>query len=409
MFIASSPGRLDVMGGIADYSGALVLQMPLKEHTTVRLVPRNDLMFLIHSNDQHCKIDFSDLITNQSEHTYEFAKRYFKTNPDRHWVSYIVGCVLVLQKEKGIVPKGFEILIDSDVPIGKGVSSSAALEVATMKALAAYYNLSFEGTELPILAQKVENLIVGAPCGLMDQLASYFGKPNQLLPILCQPDVLSPTIPLPSNLRFVGIDSGLRHSVGGSSYTDVRTAAFMGLKIINDFSGLDEMYLANISKDEFEQKYATVLPKSLRGDEFIAKYNSTKDTVTTINPEVYYAVYEATKHPVYENSRINSFAEVLKKYAHQNIPKQEVIRLGQWMFESHSSYSACGLGSSATDRIVEMVRVNSERAVYGAKITGGGSGGTVCVLCDGDQGLETAHQIHQNYCAEIGSDVKFFG
>jgi len=108
---------------------------------------------------------------------------------------------LLIQKEKGIPFSGADILIHSSVPIGKGVSSSAALEVATLKALGKTFNISFANTELPMLAQRVENLIVGAPCGLMDQLTSYFGEPRKLLPIVCQPDQIKP--PFLSRTMFI--------------------------------------------------------------------------------------------------------------------------------------------------------------------------------------------------------------
>ncbi len=404
MITASSPGRLDVMGGIADYSGALVLQMPLREQTTVRLIrPRTDGIITVRSGNHVAEVAYKNLLVDVNMVDYDYTKRYFQHHKQLHWASYVVGCLLVLQKEKGIVPVGFDIEITSNVPIGKGVSSSAALEVATIKALAIYYNLVFEGTELPTLAQKVENLIVGAPCGLMDQLASYFGKPNHLLPILCQPDILFEPIALPTNINFVGIDSGLRHSVSGASYSEVRAAAFMGLKIIGN-----QTYLANISVTDFEQKYAHILPNVMSGRAFIDQYQSTNDSVTSIGLQSEYAILQCTAHPIYEHNRITKSTEILRKYAQQNIPMAELTTLGRYMYESHRSYSACGLGSPATDRLVEMAKENSHAGIRGAKITGGGSGGTVCLLCEGQQGIETAHQIHTQYCQEIENEIAIF-
>src|SRR5438046_10009032 len=126
----------------------------------------------------------------------------------------------------------------STVPEGKGVSSSAALEVASMQALAAAYELEISATELALLCQKVENYIVGAPCGVMDQMTAACARANRLLELLCQPAELKGTIPLPEELEIWGIDSGIRHSVGGSDYRTVRTAAFMGYRIIDDVDGL---------------------------------------------------------------------------------------------------------------------------------------------------------------------------
>src|SRR5205085_12511747 len=100
----------------------------------------------------------------------------------------VAGCFLVLMHERQIKFKqGARILISSSVPLGKGVSSSAALEVATMRAVAAAYDISLEPREVALLCQKVENLVAGAPRGVMDQMSVTFGETNRLLAFLCQP------------------------------------------------------------------------------------------------------------------------------------------------------------------------------------------------------------------------------
>src|SRR6267142_3714756 len=160
-FEASAPGRLDVMGGIADYSGSLVLQMPIREETRVEIKPRDDFRCTIQSDTSAVErltvsVDYRVFLKDGQVH-YDFAQQQFKKNPRDAWIAYVLGCVLVLQREKQIQFKGADILIQSDVPLGKGVSSSASLEVATMKALAKVYQLAFAGTELPKFAQQVEN------------------------------------------------------------------------------------------------------------------------------------------------------------------------------------------------------------------------------------------------------------
>ncbi|MBC8111103.1 MAG: GHMP kinase, partial [Verrucomicrobia bacterium] len=195
VFVAASPGRMDVMGGIADYSGSLVLQMPIAEKTMVALAFNNSDKLCVKTSNENVissfSIDYSHLL-NENVIDYDFAHRKLTQMPDGDWAIYVIGCLLVLAKEKQLDVQGLDIFIDSAIPLGKGVSSSAALEVATLKALAAAFNIDFQRTELPILAQKAENHVVKAPCGLMDQLASYFGVRGKLLPILCQPDILYP-------------------------------------------------------------------------------------------------------------------------------------------------------------------------------------------------------------------------
>jgi L-arabinokinase len=112
-------------------------------------------------------------------------------------------------------PQGARILISSSVPPGKGVSSSAALEVAVMQAVAATFDIKIPPRELALLCQKVENMVVGAPCGIMDQMTSACGGAGRLVGLLCQPAELLEMKAIPDDLTFWGIDSGLRHSVAG--------------------------------------------------------------------------------------------------------------------------------------------------------------------------------------------------
>ena len=128
-------------------------------------------------------------------------------------------------------------MISSQIPIGKGVSSSAALEVAAMQAVCAAFEIRVEPRQLALLCQKVENTIVGAACGVMDQITANCGVENSLIALLCQPAEIQGTVPIPETMEFWGIDSGVRHAVAGSDYTSVRIGAFMGYRIIADLAG----------------------------------------------------------------------------------------------------------------------------------------------------------------------------
>src|SRR5947207_11489583 len=107
-----------------------------------------------------------------------------------------------------------------------------------MQALAAAYELEISAPELALLCQKVENYVVGAPCGVMDQMTAACGEANRLLALLCQPAELVGQVSLPQTLEVWGIDSGIRHEVGGADYGDVRAGAFMGYRIIAHVAGL---------------------------------------------------------------------------------------------------------------------------------------------------------------------------
>jgi L-arabinokinase len=418
------------MGGISDYSGALVLQKPIKEKTIVNFSKRTDGLVIARTyskeEEESVYIVEYQKLKKESAIDYDFAKSVFALSKSGTWAAYIIGCLLVLQKEKGIEVNGGEFEVRSEIPEGKGVSSSAALEIATMNALSKAYNLKFEGTEQAILAQIVENKIVGAPCGLMDQLSCAYGEPNTLLPIICQPDKIMPAIEIPNEMHFIGIDSGTRHHVGGASYSDVRKAAFMGYSIIANYLGITNNeiikarqsvqkihlpfkgYLSNISKKEWEEKLVSLLPNGIYGYEFIEKYESTIDPITTIIPEKFYNIKACTSHPVLENDRIKMFLEIMLNLNKSKNKRLDYEKMGEIMYKSHRSYSSVQLGSSGTDRLVEMVKAEKGNGVYGAKITGGGSGGTVCILAVGDQGLNTAHQIHKEYQKELEKVVKIF-
>jgi len=209
---------------------------------------------------------------------------------------------------------------------------------------------------------------------VMDQMTAACGERDRLLAILCQPGELKGTIPLPDEMSIWGIDSGIRHSVAGADYGAVRTAAFMGYRIITEIAGHDRWngYLANVTPEEFEENFAAHLPAHLSGAEFLERYHGITDTVTSVDPNRTYPVFAATKHPIYEHARVNRFAEILTNW------QGHADRLGELMYESHKSYSTCGLGSDGTDELVRLVQVEPD--LYGAKITGGGSGGTVAVL-----------------------------
>src|SRR5262249_38151325 len=151
-----------------------------------------------------------------------------------HWAAYVAGIFTVLNVERGTVfSNGARIVISSDVPEGKGVSSSAALETSTMQAIVDAFKLSIEPYDMAILCQKAENLVAGAPCGVMDQMTCVFGEEHKLMALLCQPAELQAPVAIPEDIAFWGLDSGERHAVGGADYTSVRTGAFMGRRMLD--------------------------------------------------------------------------------------------------------------------------------------------------------------------------------
>ncbi|XP_038905289.1 L-arabinokinase-like [Benincasa hispida] len=453
IFVTRAPGRLDVMGGIADYSGSLVLQMPIREacHVAVqRNHPTKHRLWKHAQARQNAKgegskpvlqivsygselsnraptfdMDLSDFMDGERPMSYEKARKYFAQDPAQKWAAYIAGTILVLMKELGVrFEDSISLLVSSTVPEGKGVSSSASVEVASMSAIAAAHGLSISPRDLALLCQKVENHIVGAPCGVMDQMTSACGEADKLLAMVCQPAEVIGLVDIPGHIRFWGIDSGIRHSVGGADYGSVRIGAFMGrrmiksrasellsnssslangishddleddgIELLESESSLD--YLCNLPPHRYEAMYAKQLPETIKGEAFMEKYSDHNDAVTVIDPKRVYGVRAPARHPIYENFRVKAFKALLTSATSDD----QLTSLGELLYQCHYSYSACGLGSDGTDRLVQLVQdmqhsklsKSEDGTLYGAKITGGGSGGTVCVM--GRNSLGSSHQI----------------
>jgi galactokinase len=428
LFIARAPGRLDVMGGIADYSGARVLELPLACSTSAMVQqhdgPTCDLVTRRGNMWQYFSVDLPPLVSSDGSlrSPAALAEWYVGREADR-WAGYVVGsvqaCVQRVVRDGREGPVGLRVLLDSTVPEGRGVASSAALEVAAGMAVAACCGIRLSGRELAAYCQAVENQIVGAPCGIMDQMTSACGRRDRLLRLRCQPGTIEGYIEIPAGYRFYGIDSGISHAVSGADYGTVRTAAFMGYRMIAAAAGLPARrdgtrvrvddtrwkgYLANLTTPELADVGAG-LPDQMSGAEFLERYDGITDTATSVRPDRRYPVRRATEHPVREEARVERFAELLDTLADQPRAAGE---LGRLMYDSHRSYSACGLGSDGTDRLVELVAAQGPRhGLFGAKITGGGSGGTVAVLGT-NEAEALVRDVAARYETETGRETRVF-
>jgi galactokinase len=291
-----------------------------------------------------------------------------------------------------------------------------------MRAVAAALGIELPSETLARWCQIAENEIVGAPCGIMDQMTSAVGRENELLALRCQPAIIEGFVTLPKELAFWAIDSGVRHSVGGSDYSSVRCGAFMGYRMIAEAAGLQmksfqgaphlveiddptwDGYLANITPMEFKTRFATAIPTEICGREFLNRYAGTTNCITRIDPDRTYAVRAPTLHPIEENQRALRFRTLLES----PISEQSLHELGQLMFAAHDSYTACGLGSAATDLLINLVReAGTATGLYGAKISGGGSGGAVVIFgrCGAEDGVAT---IATRYAEITGRETCIF-
>jgi L-arabinokinase len=261
----------------------------------------------------------------------------------------------------------------------------------------------------------------------MDQVTSCAGERGALLRLLCQPHELLPPLPLPSNVRVIGINSNVKHSVGGGQYGKTRCAAFMGHAMIlakmreigaaagRELTG-DPMngYLANLDPDDYKQLFRDYLPATMLGREFIDRFGKTIDTATTVEPEVEYNVRHATDHHVMEARRVRQFAEYIEHAAaappNTRDQGQWLDKAGHMMYGSHRSYTHDAmLGAPECDLLVDLARQREKAGIYGAKITGGGSGGTVAVLCDiGEKTDSAIAEILREYESQTGRKPELF-
>jgi L-arabinokinase len=443
MRVSRAPGRLDVMGGIADYTGSLVCELPIDRAAAVVTQRRDDRQLQVFSFnlfDEHqpftLRISLDALANNSIE-----ALRAEFDQPGRKWAGYLAGCLAILH-EQALVNlrhhdiRGWNLALYSTVPLGAGVSSSAAIEVATMINFMDELGIPREGStevsgptpgltmgqecvdplRLSSLCQMVENRVVGAPCGIMDQVASCAGHSGALLRMVCQPHELQAALMLPPGVRVVGINSNVKHSVGGGQYGKTRCAAFMGHAMLlrkmqeigiaanRPLSG-DPMrgYLANLALDDYKMMFREYVPEFLQGKDFIDRYGTTTDRATKVDPDINYHVQHATDHHVFEASRVKNFATFIEEAGRMPMGSVEQTRLldkaGHLMYASHLSYTNDAmLGADECDLLVKLIRENERKGLFGAKITGGGSGGTVAVLCRQGQGVDAViDEIVQQY------------
>ena len=410
---ARAPGRLDVMGGVADYSGSLVLEMPIAEAACVAWQWRSDRLLRIRSAGVEAEglapealVSLDELVDAEGKvRPAPEVRQRLTLDPKTHWASYIAGCFYVMLAAYSRVTRGYadvrigeqgaNILIASDVPLGAGVSSSAAIEVATVHALSEAAGIHPSDLTLAAWCQRAENTIVGAPCGIMDQVTAALGHENALIVLKCQPHDLMGNQRIPPGWRLLGLDSRVKHAVSGDHYTKARVGAFMGLKVIQLESGgkLLDNYLCNMSPQEFAE-YREMIPETLTGRQYRESYGLLPDPVTTVDPDTVYHPRPCAEHPILENERCRQFfalMQIATMRGEESGPDAEpdteaMAEAGRLMVASHASYSErLDLGAPETDLLVELIRERGkERGLYGAKITGGGSGGTVAVLCAAD-------------------------
>ncbi|KAK8954637.1 L-arabinokinase [Platanthera zijinensis] len=427
IFVARAPGRLDVMGGIADYSGSLVLQMPIREacHVAVqRNHPTKHKLWKHAQARQNAKgeqphpvsfgselsnraptfdMNLSDFMDGEQPISYEKAYKYFAQDPSQKWAAYVAGTILVLMTELGTrFTDSICILLFLKARVFLLLRQWKLLQCLPLQLLKSRATVQRESIcpsyeILRTLLSQVENHIVGAPCGVMDQMTSACGEANKLLAMVCQPAEVKELVTIPNHIRFWGLDSGIRHSVGGGDYGSVRIGAFMGRKIIKSEAStlsksmactdstqiVDGMnseyeefgiellkaeaslpYLCNLSTHRYQAVYMKKLPEDVLGERFLNEYGDHNDKVTIIDPKRVYGVQAATKHPIYENFRVETFKALLTSATSD----QQLSALGELMYQRFINFTIVFCYSAITAIvIVDLALMERTDSLYSFK------------------------------------------
>lgn len=338
-----APGRVNLIGEHTDYNDGFVMPTAIDLSVFVRVWPREDRKLDIRSEN------FDDAI--------EFDLDEKNPTPRGHWSDYATGVAVMLERV-GHRLRGAHLQIRSEVPLGSGLSSSAAVEVATACALAGNSDLAIDGRELALLCQKAENEFVGARVGIMDQFTSLFGQDQHTLLLDCR-SLEVKLLPLPDTVKLVICNTMVKHALASSAYNERRAQCEAGVRHLARF-------LPSV--------------KALRDVTFEQLEQFGRDL-----PEV---VYRRCRHVITENARVLSAAEALEQH--------DLHRFGELMAESHHSLrDDYEVSSKELNLMVELAR--KVEGVYGARMTGGGFGGCTVNLVDADRVEEFKQNVPKKY------------
>jgi galactokinase len=345
VFVA--PGRVNLIGEHTDYAEGFVMPVAINFATLAAISPRSDGKIVIYSENYG------------EEKTFDAAA---KPVASKHWSDYPLGVVAILTGEGHKIP-GFSLSLWGDVPLGSGLSSSAALEVVTALAVLSLIGASYPGPVLAQLCQRVENEFVGANCGIMDQFISANGKEDHALLLDCR-DLSYRLAPIPANVALVIANTMVKHSVAGGDYPTRRRESEAACAVIASHRpGVP--FLRDATLEDLEKWGYEMAPKSLM----------------------------RARHVISEDLRTVAASEALLR--------GDMKELGRLMAEAHASYSGDFEGSCVeADAMVALAQ--DIPGLIGARLTGGGFGGCTINLVEQSDAPAFAKALGARYTAQIG-------
>ncbi|MEZ0313638.1 MAG: galactokinase [Myxococcota bacterium] len=337
-----APGRVNLIGEHTDYNDGFVMPVAIDFAATVAIAPRDDRVLRMYSPSygETCEVDLA------------LAPR-----PRRHWSDYIVGVAVALERA-GMRVRGGDMLVHGSVPMGAGLSSSAALEVASGLALAASSGVAVDRVTLARACQAAENDFVGMRCGIMDQFISSCGEAGKALMLDCR-SLTYALVPLPGDIKVMVVNSMVKHELASSAYNERRAQCEEGVRLLREF----HPRVAAL-RDASEQMLAEVaLPP---------------------------VVSRRCRHVVRENARVTAAADAFSR--------GDLAMVGALMWTSHASLrDDYEVSCRELDVLVELAR--EAPGVLGSRMTGGGFGGCTVSLVDAAKADAFAAAMSRGYVA----------
>jgi galactokinase len=351
-FIFRSPGRINLIGEHTDYNLGYVLPASIDKAMYFAVAPRND---------KQCRLISIDL-----HESYEFSIDHLHSSP-KQWANYLIGVVDQLIKGNYKL-RGFNCVFGGDIPIGAGLSSSAAIESGLAYALDYIFHFEINRLQLVMLAQKAENDFVGVQCGIMDQYINIFGEPNTVLRIDCRAlehDYFPFEFP---SVAIVLFDTQIPHALATSEYNQRRAECFEGLKIIQQHS--NNIHSLRDINSQTLHMFKSVLNEKL---------------------------YRRCKFVTEENERLLKACTALQDH--------DIETFGELMYKTHEGLSLeYEVSCEELDFLVSKAQYHSE--VYGARMMGAGFGGCTINLIEKNAADEICLSIAEMYRQRFGTSLK---
>lgn len=350
--VAAAPGRVNLIGEHTDYNNGFVMPMALECYTIVAVGPSPSGAYRFSST-------FGDVVVELSE-----EEAFRKGDP--FWTNYIRG-VLVLLRRRGANITPVDLLVDSNIPRGGGLSSSAAMEVAAITALAEYVGMKLDKMEIALMGQQVEHEFANVPCGIMDQFVSSHGREGHALKLDCR-SMEYEDIPLNDPaVSVLIIDSAVKHSLADGAYAQRRKQCEDAARTLG-VTSLRETSLADLE-----------LHREKLGD----------------------ICYRRARHVVGENARVQAFARA--------VSKGDWDEAGGIMRGSHASLrDDYEVSCAEVDALIGICdTIPSASSIYGARITGAGFGGCIVALVKTSKVEQVAEEILSAYCEITGIDTTY--